>query len=671
MTALSKFGGAAAPAWTSDFQFVRGEYAIGGEQVPYFCTTMKVEDARKYLNLARELAVDPDDPINIEELMQRDVDADRANSEIAEYLKQPARIKFFNSLTIVLVPVEKDGRSKKAFDENVPLPQDLVTDGFDVIQAGPVVARLLAGADVGYLRWQPEHVRAIIIDGQHRFMALNAVHDEQPTTLKPHVTSIPVLILVLDPRAGFKAPTGGPSEITTASRSIFTDLNKHAVKVTPEREYLLDDRSVTAVCMRALITPGLRSEELPSTASWPAQIPLAAVDWVRTNRSKFDDGFSITTLQVLHQLVEDVVDNRQPSSSSDYEAMKAWIDRLTARLGLGDVQGWSAAALDDRLKADELEEAPFALLNSEVKAAGLGFRDSVGKVITAVLLAGLPYAELLSKYREVGLLGGTQELWLGQSHEGRNAYLAAYADDPSQLASQIAAEVKGRYRLAYQVVFQRGFVLAAREIDSNRTILAPLWNVDSASREDVLAAWILQFNDLARRTLTKESLWTGAAVNSDGTIDYTQVSKTAIMGLVVLATTLDLPVGELGGAEQSDDAIRAMLQPDSSGDGALLAADPLGLAEVEEIHVTGARRWLQALALGSRRQDGTAPLLRAAASAYRKGVRRYVIGLSKVDGQVPTKEALDQLIKIHGARRLAHFAKLLAPTSDPTPPAES
>ncbi|MEV6908504.1 DNA sulfur modification protein DndB [Amycolatopsis sp. NPDC051071] len=671
MTALSKFGGAAAPAWTSDFQFVRGEYAIGGEQVPYFCTTMKVEEARKYLNLARELAVDPDDPINIEELMQRDVDADRANSEIAEYLKQPARIKFFNSLTIVLVPVEKDGRSKNAFGENVLLPQDLVTDGFDLIQAGPVVARLLTGTDVGYLRWQPEHVRAIIIDGQHRFMALNAVHDEQPTTLKPHVTSIPVLILVLDPRAGFEPPTGGPSEITTASRSIFTDLNKHAVKVTPEREYLLDDRSVTAVCMRALITPGLRSEELPSTASWQAQIPLAAVDWVRTNRSKFDDGFSITTLQVLHQLVNDVVDSRQPSSSTDYEGMKAWVDQLTARLELEAVQGWSLDALDSRLKTDELEEAPFALLNSEVKAAGLGFRDSVGKVITAVLLAGLPYEELLSKYREVGLLGGTRELWLGQSSEGRNSYKATYADDPSPVASQIAAEVKGRYRLAYQVVFQRGFVLAAREIDSNRTVLAPLWNVDSGSREDVLAAWIVRFNDLARQTLTNEGLWTGAAVNSDGTIDYTQVSKTAIMGLVVLATTLDLPVGESSGAEQSDDAVRAMLRPSSSGDTALLAADPLALAEAEKIHVTGARRWLQALALGSRRQDGIAPLLRAAASAYRKGVRRYVIGLSKVDGQVLTKESLEELIKIHGARRLAHFAKLLAPASDPTPAAES
>ena len=322
-------------AWTQDFEFVRGEYAISGERVPYFSIVMTVSNARRYLNLARSLGIDPEDPIDIEELMQRDINRERAAAEIAIYLREPARIKFFNALTVVLMPVSEEGRPQRQFPPNVPMPGDISPDdaAFETTQAGPVLIRQLRGSTAGYIRWQPDIARAVIIDGQHRFLALEKVYQELPHLLQSDVTSIPVLLLVLDSRAGFTAPTGAPSEIIKASRAIFTDINKYAVKVTPEREYLLDDRSLVPVCMRSIITRGIGGQSYDKSLEYPSRIPLSVVDWTRPGQSKFSDSYYVTTIQALYQLTIEVLGFREPSATR-YDALAGWIETLTARLDL-------------------------------------------------------------------------------------------------------------------------------------------------------------------------------------------------------------------------------------------------------------------------------------------------------------------------------------------------
>ena len=100
---------------TKDFEFVRGEYAIAGELVPYFAISMSVNEAIQHLALASSLAVDPEDPVKIDELIQRDVKRSRAEGEIVSYLKEPGRLKFFNSFTVVLMPLDDQGRPTRQF----------------------------------------------------------------------------------------------------------------------------------------------------------------------------------------------------------------------------------------------------------------------------------------------------------------------------------------------------------------------------------------------------------------------------------------------------------------------------------------------------------------------------------------------------------------------------
>jgi hypothetical protein len=96
------------PAYTDQYSYVRGEYAIGDEKVPYFSISMTIREADQYLRLARELAFSDDEPVNLEELFQRTVDEDRAAGPIATYLRQPGSLKFFNAFTVVLLPVDPD-----------------------------------------------------------------------------------------------------------------------------------------------------------------------------------------------------------------------------------------------------------------------------------------------------------------------------------------------------------------------------------------------------------------------------------------------------------------------------------------------------------------------------------------------------------------------------------
>lgn len=80
------------PAYTDQYSFVSGEYAIGEEKIPYFSISMTIKEADQFLRLARELAFSDDEPVNLEELFQRAVDEDRATGPIATYLLQPGSL---------------------------------------------------------------------------------------------------------------------------------------------------------------------------------------------------------------------------------------------------------------------------------------------------------------------------------------------------------------------------------------------------------------------------------------------------------------------------------------------------------------------------------------------------------------------------------------------------
>ncbi|PWW57030.1 hypothetical protein DFQ13_110232 [Actinokineospora spheciospongiae] len=457
---------------------------------------------------------------------------------------------------------------------------------------------------------------------------------------------------------GFHPPVGGPKTILKASRSIFTDLNKHAVKVSPEREYLLDDRSLLAVCTRSVVTSGIGGGSFEKSKTWPGRIPLAIIDWNQPNRSKFGDGFFVSTIQSLHQLVSEVVNTNQPRPT-EYERLEAWLDSITARFELSKSNIWKLDTIKDRLREVQQNDLPFALTTTEVEEAAQGFRESIGQIIVQCLLGMTPYSALFSAYSENGFLGGQKEFWLGQAADGRSAYVTQFGENPKADADRLSQSVKKKYRLAYQVVFQRGFILAAREIDSFRNELADLWQIEN-SRQKVLEQWIKIFNERIESLLDNSDFWWGTAVLFDGSINYNQVSKKAIVGAIVLAT-IDFPdMGvSIEKVQLSKRSITNLLSSNRGPILELIESDRFTCDAPTEHQTLMAKRWVTALASlepGVKAHDPLVKLMKAATRMYRDGIKRHIGQLADANNVTLDDDGVEKLLRSFGARRMAFWA---------------
>jgi hypothetical protein len=90
---------------------IRGEFSLSSTvKVPYFTCLMDLNRVTAELKTHEEVSPSLDTTYSLVELFQRQIDIERVKREIVEgYLRVPNKIKFFNSLTIVLLPKNKEG----------------------------------------------------------------------------------------------------------------------------------------------------------------------------------------------------------------------------------------------------------------------------------------------------------------------------------------------------------------------------------------------------------------------------------------------------------------------------------------------------------------------------------------------------------------------------------
>ncbi|MEO9322226.1 DNA sulfur modification protein DndB [Nocardioides sp. C4-1] len=699
MTDLSAMAQEQAATWTRPIVYTAGQYNFAGEAVPYFSATLTVNEALRNLELAHQLPVNADDPVRLDELMQRVLDDNRAGEDIVDYLKRPGHIKFFNSLTVVLLPTTAAGRPQDEFGAPLapPDPTLLNETTYDIRRAGGVLIRQLKGGEVGYLMWQPDRVKAVIIDGQHRFAAIRTLAAKDPHILEADQSRIPILIVAPAAELGFIAPEGAPQSIIATSRAIFTDINKNAKRVSSERQFLLDDVSFSAVAMRRVLTDGIGGPFAAEAHQTPARIPLAAVDWTRADRSRFDDDEwpAISTIRALHQLVVQSM-QKQPGEQ-DWDAWRAWIKWVTDELQPDE--RWVSQTLIRRLSAAEDREDAFVLTSNEFDAAVEAFPDTRGQIVALPLTRMAPYAKMLAALESSQLLGGKDELWLGQDARGRRAFIARYGDDDLVgRAAGVAQSVKSEHRLAYQVVFQRGFVMAASEVYDARAALAEYWGLEASTGEVVLLHWIGLFNERIAPLLNDPDFWRGTAIAADGSLSYIQVPMRGVAGLVLLLTIYGWEelYGDEQGSKHTDDeaaaldkylnrkAVTSMLEDEDEDDGSvsdgerdddeddlgaalgadrglrLLDDDPYPSA-VDNRATAATAAWIDLLQIRRGPAPGVVPaLLRVSARWYRDSLRRYSNTVHQAAlGSDPDADTAAEMVVALGSRRLAGATKTI------------
>ncbi len=210
--------------------------------------------------------------LSFDELIQRDLDDSRVAHDLIPYLlgETGQHARFFPPVLAVLVPKRE---SRSGIGPRYPAP---TTEGHTV-SFGDLFDFEKAVIDgqvspLGVIRYNPQRSAIVIVDGQHRAMAILALHRQinkswgadpfapyyshiqiDPETVA-HI-ELPVCIIFFpdlhEDRLDFKDKG---VDLVSVCREIFIVVNRQAKQVSKSRELLLDDEDFAAFMMRRTLT---------------------------------------------------------------------------------------------------------------------------------------------------------------------------------------------------------------------------------------------------------------------------------------------------------------------------------------------------------------------------------------------------------------------------------
>jgi hypothetical protein len=414
----------------------KGEYSLSAAvKVPYFMALMDLKRVTKELKTHEEVSPSLETNYNLVELFQRNIDPERVQKEIVDgYLKNPNKLKFFNSLTIVLLPKEPSGRIVKDFepypnnDPEIPYQHGNAFDQFfdnkewERQVFGGVQFVTTQTAALSRLRWDAKRVDAVAVDGQHRLKALKLWMEKKNNELVDveKSTRIPIIFLLLHESAGFKAASGNNSGIKAIAREIFSDLNKNAREVDMATQIILDDRSVASCCVRSLITDSTCMDH-------ETLLPLSLLRWQEAN-NRFDQRYYLNSLVNLHLIVEDLLDLEPPVKDPMNKAKALdFIRKASRQLGSGEQRRIEDRGVDlvefyekEFLDEDGDPTAPLTGIPPQfLPAAVNGFGEHFSGWMLKILRDFKPYQDLISYARKENLIKGEFSQFLAQPEDHR------------------------------------------------------------------------------------------------------------------------------------------------------------------------------------------------------------------------------------------------------------
>lgn len=239
----------------------------------------------RYLAPVREIF--PFELLGFDEIMQRDIDDARVSTELIPYLldaKARGTVKFFPPIVIVVLPVKDQSALPDTKYPKVTTKEEDHPDHktpFKFIRAGAVGMEafefeypLYEGRprrhDFVRLKLNTSKVKLVIIDGQHRAMALLALYrnlmldwnQERRMPYKDYYAEwtkariagfnlnnlqLPIIVCTFPE---IDTDYNGDLTLIEAARRMFLTLNESARKVSKSRNLLLDDQDLVSHFMR-------------------------------------------------------------------------------------------------------------------------------------------------------------------------------------------------------------------------------------------------------------------------------------------------------------------------------------------------------------------------------------------------------------------------------------
>jgi hypothetical protein len=317
--------------------------------------------------------------LGFDDLMQRDIDDGRVSTELIPYLLEPGQaVKFFPPIVAVIVPV---GPQKQLLNSYPPITEETIEDNgfsrhiqrsgtkgkesfeFEQIEVGGDVLEF----DNARLRINTNRCKIVIVDGQHRAMALLALYrnikgwPDNTAAVKHYYTrwshehlgqfdlknvSLPMAICAFPTLSG-DAPH---YRVTEACRAVFLALNKNARPVTRARNILLNDKDLVAFFERAILEE-VKSYQIDS----PNRLRLWNFELdAEKDRSVLTSAVALSGVMHLHHLLERALMlNQKPSGltvhgSSNYWLRKNIDDTILRRLDGANILGAELAGATTR-----------------------------------------------------------------------------------------------------------------------------------------------------------------------------------------------------------------------------------------------------------------------------------------------------------------------------------
>ncbi len=214
----------------------------------------------------------------VRDLFQRRVDHKRINGKggLIEYFDNNDIAKFFNPLTLVLLPM--DGHEVKSDLQLGNTQRNIDIDEFQYNVSGDQeyfkFFEHADGAEYSHVSWDDTKVKIVAVDGQHRLTALKTLWNRDNPGEDISNMSIPVVLL-----GYFKfREEGSNSNLLEVVRSTFVSINSKAQAINESRRILLDDESVNCVCTQEIVEYA-HSNDQASEGYDENKMPLMMIDW--------------------------------------------------------------------------------------------------------------------------------------------------------------------------------------------------------------------------------------------------------------------------------------------------------------------------------------------------------------------------------------------------------
>jgi len=212
--------------------------------------------------------------LTFEELVQRDLDDSRVAHELIPYLigETGATARFFPPILSVIVPKKEAGTGIKSFYPEPSIDKDNRKEKYGDLFSFEQMKwddNFIPLASIGY---NPHQSAFVIVDGQHRAMAILALHRQlngdwgsNPyASYYKHIKvdrgqlkkiELPVCLLYFpDITENNKELRIKGTDLKTVCREIFLIVNRNAKPVSASRELLLDDDDIAACLMRTTLS---------------------------------------------------------------------------------------------------------------------------------------------------------------------------------------------------------------------------------------------------------------------------------------------------------------------------------------------------------------------------------------------------------------------------------